>query len=60
MQSNVPAWATRYRPVVVEGPIGAGTTSLARRLAQARGAHLVLEQPDENPVLARFCRERGR
>ena len=51
---------TRYRHVVVEGPIGAGKTSLARRLAQASGAHLVLEQPDENPFLARFYRDRAR
>jgi deoxyadenosine/deoxycytidine kinase len=55
-----PAWAARYRHVVVEGPIGAGKTSLARRLAQVSGAHLVLEQPDENPFLARFYRDRAR
>jgi deoxyadenosine/deoxycytidine kinase len=40
--------------VVVEGPIGAGKTSLARRLAARLSADLILEQPAENPFLARF------
>ena len=39
---------------MVEGPIGAGKTSLARRLASRLGADLVLEEPGENPFLARF------
>jgi deoxyadenosine/deoxycytidine kinase len=44
----------KLRHLVVEGPIGAGKTSLARRLASRLGADLVLEQPAENPFLARF------
>jgi len=40
--------------VVVEGPIGVGKTSLARRLAQSLGAELELERPDENPFLERY------
>ena len=44
----------RFRHLVVEGPIGAGKTSLARRLGARLGADLVLEQPEENPFLARF------
>jgi deoxyguanosine kinase len=43
---------TRY--VVVEGPIGAGKTSLARRLAEHFSKDLLLEQPDANPFLPRF------
>ena len=44
----------KYRYVVVEGPIGVGKTSLARRLAQHLGASTLLEKPDENPFLAKF------
>jgi deoxyguanosine kinase len=44
----------KFRHVVVEGPIGAGKTSLARRLAARLSADLILEQPAENPFLARF------
>ena len=52
--------AGKYRYVVVEGPIGAGKTSLARRLAQHASAHPLLEQPEENPFLARFYRDAAR
>jgi deoxyadenosine/deoxycytidine kinase len=51
-----PASAFPYRYVVVEGPIGVGKTSLARRLAGQHGADLVLEQAAENPFLERFYR----
>ncbi|OGS90749.1 MAG: deoxyadenosine kinase [Gallionellales bacterium GWA2_60_18] len=50
----------RYRYVVVEGPIGAGKTSLARRLAQHFGAAELLEKPDENPFLEKFYRDPAR
>jgi len=50
----------KYRYVVVEGPIGAGKTSLARRLARHSGAAVLLEKPDENPFLARFYRDPAR
>ncbi len=44
--------AQRY--IVVEGPIGVGKTSLARRLAGSLDAELVLEQDAQNPFLERF------
>src|SRR5258705_7678834 len=40
--------------VVVEGPIGAGKTSLARQLAMHLDAEMMLEQPEDNPFLSRF------
>lgn len=50
----------RFRHIVVEGPIGAGKTSLARRLAERTGAELILEKADENPFLPRFYEDRRR
>jgi deoxyadenosine/deoxycytidine kinase len=45
------------RHIVVEGPIGAGKTTLARRLADTFNAELVLEAAEENPFLERFYQE---
>lgn len=50
----------KYRYVVVEGPIGVGKTSLARRLAEYAGAAAMLEKPDENPFLPRFYADPAR
>src|SRR6266566_2776301 len=44
--------------LVVEGPIGAGKTSLSKRLAQAFGSRPLLERPEENPFLERFYQSR--
>src|SRR3977135_830093 len=40
--------------IVIEGPIGAGKTSLAKSLARHLNADALLEAPDENPFLSRF------
>lgn len=50
----------RYRHIVIEGPIGAGKTSLARKLADATGASTLLEDPGANPFLPGFYQDRAR
>lgn len=45
-----------FRYIVVEGPIGVGKTTLARRLAESFGSELMLEAPEANPFLPRFYR----
>lgn len=50
----------KYRYIVVEGPIGVGKTSLAKRLAARVQANLVLERPEQNPFLARFYQDMKR
>jgi deoxyadenosine/deoxycytidine kinase len=48
--------AIAHRYIVVEGAIGVGKSSLARKLATTLDAQLVLEQAGENPFLERFYR----
>lgn len=50
----------RSRYVVVEGPIGVGKTSLARRLAQHLAAATLFEKPEENPFLEKFYQDQSR
>lgn len=50
----------KLRHIVVEGPIGAGKTSLARRIAQVTNASLMLEAPEENPFLPKFYKDMTR
>lgn len=57
MRQTIPA---RYRYVVIEGPIGAGKTSLARKLAELGGHQIRLEDPAGNPFLERFYRDSAR
>jgi deoxyadenosine/deoxycytidine kinase len=45
---------SKYRYIAVDGPIGAGKTSLARRLAERLDGEPVLERPGDNPFLPRF------
>jgi deoxyadenosine/deoxycytidine kinase len=50
----------RCHYIVVDGPIGAGKTSLARQLAHHLDADALLEAPEENPFLARFYEDMPR
>ncbi|MDR1462645.1 MAG: deoxynucleoside kinase [Azoarcus sp.] len=50
----------RARYIAVEGPIGAGKTSLAKRLAEHLSAKQLFEQPQKNPFLARFYQNQER
>ncbi|MEZ5651793.1 MAG: deoxynucleoside kinase [Burkholderiaceae bacterium] len=58
--AGAPSPFQRWRHIVIEGPIGVGKTSLARKLGERFGAQTVLEQPQENPFLERFYREGSR
>jgi len=44
--------------IAVEGPIGVGKTTLAKRLANSFNYETLLEQADENPFLERFYQDR--
>jgi deoxyadenosine/deoxycytidine kinase len=50
----------KFRYIVVEGPIGAGKTSLARKLAERANARVLLEDPATNPFLAGFYQDAAR
>jgi deoxyadenosine/deoxycytidine kinase len=45
------------RYIAIEGPIGVGKTSLARRLSATLDGELLLEEPETNPFLERFYRD---
>lgn len=52
---NRNADSSRY--IVIEGPIGVGKTSLAKKLAGSLSADVLLEEVYENPFLERFYRD---
>ena len=50
----MPVVTSHHRYIVIEGPIGVGKTSLARRLSESFGSELMLEDAGGNPFLERF------
>jgi deoxyadenosine/deoxycytidine kinase len=52
--STKPASPPRF--IAVEGPIGVGKTTLAKRLADAFNYQMLFEQAEQNPFLERFYR----
>ena len=44
--------------IAIEGPIGVGKTTLTKKLASSLNYEVILEEPDTNPFLERFYRDR--
>jgi deoxyguanosine kinase len=57
---NLPNPFERFRHVVIEGPIGVGKTTLARKISTRFNLDLILEEPAANPFLERFYRDSSR
>ena len=57
MSTSLEARNSTARPlqfIAVEGPIGVGKTTLAKRLAETFNRNILLEQAEQNPFLERF------
>jgi len=52
--------SARPRYIAVEGPIGAGKSSLATILGEELSARVIYESPEENPFLGAFYKDRRR
>jgi deoxyguanosine kinase len=50
----------RPRYIAIEGPIGAGKSSLAEILSESLSARIIRESPEENPFLGPFYKDRRR
>lgn len=54
---TTPSAFERYNHIAIEGPIGVGKSTLAKKLAARFGTDLLLERADENPFLDRFYKD---
>lgn len=50
----------KYPYIVIEGPIGSGKTTLARKLADSFPVNLLLESAETNPFLPKFYQDAPR
>jgi deoxyguanosine kinase len=50
----------KFPYIVIEGPIGSGKTTLARKLADRYSVNLLLENAEANPFLPRFYQDAPR
>ncbi|WP_118183530.1 deoxynucleoside kinase [Paraburkholderia phosphatilytica] len=57
---TAPAMRAPVRHLAIEGPIGVGKTSLARRLSERWSMQPIFERPQDNPFLERFYRDTAR
>jgi deoxyadenosine/deoxycytidine kinase len=57
---TAPQMRPPFRYIAIEGPIGVGKTSLARRLADRWSMQPLFERPQDNPFLERFYRDTSR
>lgn len=58
--NDKPEVNNELRYIAIEGVIGAGKTSLAKRICERLSAKLILEQFDNNPFLEKFYVDRKR
>ncbi len=53
-KSQIDSASDEPRFIVVEGPIGVGKTTLAKKLAKSFGSEILLEAAAENPFMSKF------